>query len=372
MRKTDIKKTGYSIILICEGIHTEPNFFGLLTDELIETEKADYIIEILPKPTISVADNELDLNRGGKTRQKRTPNNTTPQQQEVEKINLFPGEQPLNWVKGGITQLEAYNEVWVIFDKDGHPKTKEAFEEAERNEVEGKHVQIAFSSRCFEYYLLLHFELLYKAFEKSECNEKKYDRYGSASKTVCFHCMTDRAIPGKACHGEKCINGYARSKGYWKQSKDSGSTYPLVKDRLWTGICNAHTVRWKSNISDAEPDFYKRNPYIDVDRLTCRLMGYKTLESGEYYQKNDCCIKRNMDMITFTTEKGRTIIIPSVITIFNHLTGISRKYEQRIMLTTETPSQNIDLQKILQENEYCIFTIFSQPHFCTLLPPMHN
>ena len=91
-------------------------------------------------------------------------------------MDFFPGEQPLNWVKGGIDNLKVYDEVWVFFDKDGHPKAKEAFEMARITEIDGKKINIAFSSRCFEYYLLLHFELIYRAFEKSECNGKTYSQ----------------------------------------------------------------------------------------------------------------------------------------------------------------------------------------------------
>lgn len=47
--------------------------------------------------------------------------------------------------------------------------------------------------------------------------------------------MTDRAVEGKACNGDVCINGYARMKGYWQDSKGGLSTYTFVKDKIWTG-----------------------------------------------------------------------------------------------------------------------------------------
>ena len=43
--------------------------------------------------------------------------------------------------------------------------------------------------------------------------------------------MTDRAVEGKACNGDVCINGYARMKGYWQDSKGGLSTYNFVKDK---------------------------------------------------------------------------------------------------------------------------------------------
>lgn len=57
----------------------------------------------------------------------------------------------------------------------------------------------------------------------------------------------DRAVEGKACNGDVCINGYARMKGYWQDSKGGLSTYTFVKDKIWTGVYNAHLIRWKSN-----------------------------------------------------------------------------------------------------------------------------
>lgn len=90
--------------------------------------------------------------------------------------------------------MKVYDEVWVFFDKDGHPKAKEAFEMARITEIDGKKINIAFSSRCFEYYLLLHFEPLYRAFEKSECNGKNYSKGKRKSKTVSYYYIF-RSIP---------------------------------------------------------------------------------------------------------------------------------------------------------------------------------
>lgn len=372
MRQINSKATQYSMLLICEGTHTEPNFFGAMVEWLKEEGKINFIVKILPKPTITSDDNDLDLNRGASTRKKRTVKKDTPEQQELEKTPQFQGQPPLNWVEAGINHLHTYDEVWVIFDKDGHPKTQEAFKRAEKEEVDGKKVKIAFSSRCFEYYLLLHFEFIYKAFEKSECNGKKYSDNGQKSKTVSYHCMTKRAVKGKACQGDKCINGYARLKGYWENSKGEQSTFPLVKDKLWIGICNAHTVRWKSNMLHGT-DFYVRNPYVDADKLICRLLDYKTIENKEkssITNGNDSCqIAREQDIITFTLESDTTIIIPSGnIMVHNLLTGKSREAGIRLALTPDQTVQIIDLQSVMAKGEYCTITVLSASYFCMLLP----
>lgn len=373
MRGTDTRKTNYSVSFVCEGTHTEPNFFGAMVDWLRKNGKSDFDVQIHPKPTITPDDNELDLNRGASGRKKRTPKNDTEEKQKLEEEDKFPGQPPLNWVKAGIKQLSTYDEVWVIFDKDGHPKTPEAFAAAEENVIEGKKVNIAFSSRCFEYYLLLHFELIYKAFEKSECNEKKYYKNRRKPRTKSYYCMTSRAVKGKACQGDKCINGYARLKGHWEDSKGTDSTFALVKDKLWIGICNAHTVRWKSNLTTPETVFYTRNPYVDVDKLICRLLGYNTIEHEEMKSiqsgKDYCCMKREKNIITFTLESNRTIIIPSgSIEVYNSLTGERREAGIRLMLTSDQTEKTLDLQSIMTNDEYCIITVLSKSYFCMLLP----
>lgn len=374
MRQINSKATNYSMLLICEGIHTEPNFFGAMVEWLKEEGKIDFTVQILPKPTITSDDNDLDLNRGASTRKKRSLQNDTLKQQELEKTPPFQGQPPLNWVEAGIEHLHIYDEVWVIFDKDGHPKTADAFNCAKEKEIDGKKVKIAFSSRCFEYYLLLHFGFIYKAFEKSECNGKKYSDKGRESKTVSYHCMTSRAVQGKACQGDKCINGYARLKGYWEDSKGgTHSIFPLVKDKLWIGICNAHAVRWKSKMLFPDAPLYTHNPYVDADKLTCRLMGYETIEHKEAKSiasgKERCQITREKDILTFTLESDTIIVIPTGnITVHNNQTNESHKTGVRLMLTPEQTVQTLDLQSVMSRDEHCIITILSKSYFCTLFP----
>ena len=88
------------MLVICEGTHTEPNFLELMIEDFKEAGIIDFATTIKPKPTISPSDNTLDLNRGKEKRRKRLLKNTTQKQQEIENMDFFPGEQPLNWVKG--------------------------------------------------------------------------------------------------------------------------------------------------------------------------------------------------------------------------------------------------------------------------------
>lgn len=57
----------------------------------------------------------------------------------------------------------AYDQVWVVFDKDGHENIPAAFEEARNSKPP---INIAFSAICFEYWILLHFEKSNRPYEK--------------------------------------------------------------------------------------------------------------------------------------------------------------------------------------------------------------
>lgn len=92
--------------------------------------------------------------------------------------------------------------------------------------------------------------------------------------------MTEQAIPGKACDGSQCINGYARKQGYWKESKSDMSLYPIIKERLLYGIKNAIRVNEESFVNDSISVMYERNPFVTAHNLTARLLGYKICETN--------------------------------------------------------------------------------------------
>lgn len=274
-RLTDTRNPNFAILLICEGQRTEPNFFYCMCNDLSARGILTCKYTVLPKSSFEKEDEEVHADRGEKRRLIREIKQGNPAKDAP--INLFPGEQPLNWVKAGLDNLSTYDEVWCVFDKDGHPKQQEAFELVQHNQASGKNINIAFSSRSIEYYFLLHFEYIFEAFEKSECNEKKYS--GTKSKTVYFHCMTEKAVEGKACNGELCINGYARKKGYWHDTKTNISLYPLLKDKLLIGVKNSIKLRQESNIKAEHTPIYERNPYVTVDHLVARLLGYSIIHT---------------------------------------------------------------------------------------------
>jgi hypothetical protein len=54
--------------------------------------------------------------------------------------------------------------VWAVFDRDGHANLKQAIQDAQANNI-----NVAFSSVCFEYFILLHFEKCTRPF--TDCKE---------------------------------------------------------------------------------------------------------------------------------------------------------------------------------------------------------
>jgi hypothetical protein len=267
-----MRKSAYTILIICEGENTERLFFNSIKDLIIS-----HFYEIGAKVTIRPEPIEKE-----ESKRRKSPNKQERKQKQLKTVvnepEIIDGRPPLKWVLEGRKELEdgTYNEVWTVFDHDNHPARKEAFEVADK-EIEGitEKVRIAFSSISFEYYLLLHFERIYKAFEKSECRYKieNNTRKKGKAKWNNVNCGTNNHHT-LDCFGQKCVNGYLRNKGYLTGStKTNQSVFPLVKDRLSLGFENAAWLRFHSNSLNPKIPNYDRNPYVTTDYLIKRLTG---------------------------------------------------------------------------------------------------
>ena len=292
----------YVLKVVCEGEKTEPLFFTSLFEQYFSDK--GIIASTVPQPKIPEDNDDVSRERGGYKGKKRTTASSP-----IDDEPVIKGQPPLKWVRYAryLLQEEGVNEAWAAFDKDEHPACEQAFQEADEL-VDGKRVNIAFSSRSFEYYLLLHFEYLYHAFHETECN----------SKTKV--CGTD-SDDATNCHGETCINGYARSKGYWSETKTSESTYPLVKDNLLKGIANAIKLRAESDSNEQTP-VYLRNPYTNADRLVGRVIGVDPIDNGEEYHYSsggdDFTVSFLDGVLNIRNNGGRTLLVtPRMVVIYN-------------------------------------------------------
>lgn len=290
------RHSNYVIRIVCEGDKTEPLFFTSLCDLYYRDNEA-LDVRTVPQPHIPLDEEVATTSRGGykgKKRKVKTSGNTSAEEEPIM------GVPPLKWVQYARRILsEGVDESWAVYDRDEHPKHAEALEEANK-EIDGKKVNIAFSSRSFEHYLLLHFEYLYYAFEETECGER------IKGKKHRFECGTGKN-PDKDCDGKVCINGYARKYGYWKETKSSVSTFPLVADKLVKGMVNACRLRAESDAKTDEP-MYNRNPYTNVDLLVGRLIGKETISYDSAYQYKehgaDWSVKFNDEGLLVTNHKA--------------------------------------------------------------------
>lgn len=279
-RRSNSLPLNYTICVVSEGEKTENNFF----DKLYKFEKSrnpelPYTMQTVPPPV----DDEDGDNDG--TGRKSGVLDLKGSADDI--IDEFKGVPlPMKWVKMGIALAGTFNEVWIAFDKDGHPAAKDAFDEFVKARANDKGLNLIFSSRCFEYYMLQHFEFVYHRFEKSECNEKVVRNKGKKTRTVYLGCCTAQAMQG-ACDGElcnldnpPCINGYARKQGYWTESKND-KAFDVVHN-IYAGIVNSHNIKWASlSTEDVAKAIYERNPYLNTYRLTARLMMLGVLEQKD-------------------------------------------------------------------------------------------
>jgi hypothetical protein len=113
------------ILILCEGSKTEPNYF-------------DSVKKFTRNPALEIFNSK-----------KNSP-------KELVDEALFLKRE-------AIRERNPFKEVWVVFDRDGYTKHPEVFNRANATDI-----KIAFSSTCFEFWLLLHFEYTTSPF--SDCD----------------------------------------------------------------------------------------------------------------------------------------------------------------------------------------------------------
>lgn len=150
------------------------------------------------------------------------------------------------------------NEAWIVFDKDMHPKLPQTFTEATDSGV-----KIAFSSRSFEEWVLLHYQKDNRTFTATECKDVKDKpiRCGSV------------AVPN--CTPSDCLTGHIRRLNFipnYSKKKDF-DLYAVIKNRTEIGIVNSVWQRFKNgcSLNTAPQTLHDKNPYCDVDQLILKL-----------------------------------------------------------------------------------------------------
>lgn len=279
------RKFNRCILIVCEGTKTEHDYFEYIASHVSYPKGIwDNVVvcdnKTIPKDFPIPEPTELG------TRKKR--NFVNPNKHKISERNILKelcvylyGEDigideyenikavPLRYVAQAQLieeEQQMYEELWAVFDMDGHSHHKQAYERAEK-EVNGKKVQIGFTSRSFEYWILLHFEKNKTQFSSSECrNEQKKS----------LECNSEQG-----CKGTKCLAGYLRTFTPLRNYEKSNSTEKLddmMKLLLNTKYLdsafeNADWLRKEIKNDDNLKDkvCYELNPYTDVDILVKRL-----------------------------------------------------------------------------------------------------
>lgn len=191
-----------SVFIACEGSNTERLYFEKLNEIMEDEDNYPYTITVYP-------DKEVDEN---------------------------PKTDAIGLVNVAIERKKDFNELWVVFDKDGYTKHKEAFELAKEHNI-----NVAFSSISFESWVLLHFERCNVSFAKSA-----------------------NIIDEKFHNNDRYLDDYAKSGDY--------NVYPKIQDRTKNAFENASWLRNWLNSSNHNYKIYEVNPYTDVDSLVKKLL----------------------------------------------------------------------------------------------------
>lgn len=325
-----------SILIVCEGESSEPNYFHELVQTIVNEGKlADVKIKITPIPkreAESQEENDQALTETIRPRRQIKVDNKNLEEiyQEEEKYR----SQPVCYVRRAQIGLRdyGYDEAWSVYDKDGHAHQESAFEQS-KEIVNGKKVNIAFSSIAFEQWILLHFEDSTNPFEKSMCRIQD-----SNGKRIYLYCGSNRYM--EDCNGERCVCGRIVSSKYLEyNAKGKDFSFEDYHRNVQIAITNSITLGKLYNDSDIP--FYNRNPFTNLHKLVFKLlnlpMDYLWFEFSQAQKTPkqssfELSIENNTIHFLFNNESDITQIFnPDSLALVNVL-GESKKVGERKLI----------------------------------------
>jgi RloB-like protein len=221
--------------------------------------------KIKPKPVLLIACEGTSTERDYFT----SWSQTLEAKDNFSAINVYPVNKKANnktnphqLVDLAIENLEngTATVAWAVFDRDGHPLMPETFNKARKNNV-----NIGFSARSFETWVLLHFEKSSFAFLATQCKNL-------AGKDI--QCGIQPQI---GCTGPACLCGHIRRKSFIPNysKKNDYDLFTDIYPSIEIAMVNASWQRWKCKPKNAIP-IYDINPYSDVDNLIKFIQGDNT------------------------------------------------------------------------------------------------
>ena len=248
-----------NLVILCEGTKTEFQYFEEIKEKIMSQVSPRFTtIKIVPVENEMVHTNRNHVRR----RQLQNAGIDTSicyyclQEDSKELYDKYCA-YPSRFVRETYLYMEreGYVNGWAVFDHDDHPDRKNAMRYAQE-----MHVKVAFSSRCFEEWLLVHFERNPMAFKTSECKDV------NDAELRCGTGVTDD------CNGNRCLGGRLRSQGFipdYDKAKVRGIfenyTIPLYNQALMNAA-------WLRTLEPDVPIEDKRT-YTDVDCLVSYLLG---------------------------------------------------------------------------------------------------
>lgn len=249
-RKKNIKQVKKSIYIVCEGTNTERIYF----EEIAQQD------EVFEKYAIKVYPSEEDQIKAAK------------------KVGESIKTDAVNLVKLAKQEINNYDEVWAVFDKDGYTKHEQAFVEAEKHGV-----NLAFSSIAFEHWILLHYEQHQTPFLKSQNVIDYLEQAGY-------------------------FTGYSKKAGILIYSKLKNLTEIAIENAVWL------RMQMAQNLVAYNDKIYELNPYTTADKLVAKLLDFNPVIYGAVKET----LKISNLSITVSDVQHNTQIITLRVALVNH------------------------------------------------------
>jgi hypothetical protein len=215
-RENKRKQLKQSIYIVCEGTNTERIYF----EEIAQQD------DVFEKYAVKVYPSEEDQIKAAK--------------KEGESIKT----DAMNLVKLAKQEINNYDEVWAVFDKDGYTKHEQAFSEAKKHGV-----NLAFSSIAFEHWILLHYEQYRTAFPKSQ-------------NVIDYLEQSDY------------FTGYSKKADILIYSRLKSLTKTAIENSAWL------RMKMAQNLAACDHKIYELNPYTTVDKLVIKLLDLNPVTYG--------------------------------------------------------------------------------------------
>jgi len=183
------------------------------------------------------------------------------------RVDVYPDENedkpkttPYQLYERAKTALEdgSADYAWIVFDRDNHPRLPETFADSAVSNI-----KIAFSSRSFEEWVLMHFQKTSTVFNATECKDKKDKPINCGS------------LLGPDCNPENCLTGHIRRQKFIPDysKKKTFDIYSAINHLTEIAIVNAAWLRFhgEASLNMAQPALQTLNPYTDVDQLILKM-----------------------------------------------------------------------------------------------------